>query len=238
MQQNIYQNPGASLLLISQSLIGGYQWANNTSYTVGQIVSSGVAWFLCNTSHVSPISGTFSGSGDSVNFTQVMVANFTPSGIAHGTGWQSLMFDRALGVPGAPLPSHYRWRARTKWSWSSGTYTTVIGEQNQLYLITSDGSNVDGLLGATNAAISSALQVSQLQSNCQQFGSVKENTAYSGTGPTTTQELSSGDLFISERFISIAMFNGSASAPLSTDGSTTDHFVILTPYPDAIQTLA
>jgi hypothetical protein len=226
MQQQIYQNPGLPVFFGNiGSGNGGLQtysvYSTSGTYTVGTIVYSAGLYYVVTLAQ--------SGSGTlAANCTQINAYNFTPSNTARGAGWQSAIIDRGVGAQ----PAHYRWRARTKW----GSTAPGVGDSVLVFLITSDGTNIDGELGSTNAAISTAANVAALQGNCQQFGAIKASSA------TQQQELASGDLYISERFFGVAFFvntNNSTNAPIDTDTTAvSDHFIILTPFPDAIQPLA
>jgi hypothetical protein len=151
---------------------------------------------------------TFQSSGGS--------AVLTPTSVAAGAGRISAQFDRGAGAQ----PALYRWRAFTKWLASP-----AVGDQLRLYLVTSDGTNQDGNgLGTADAAVASE---AELSANCQQFGSVIAGAAASQT------EAQSGFVEIRERYISVAIWDGSATKALTA--TATDTAISLTPWPDQIQ---
>jgi hypothetical protein len=139
---------------------------------------------------------------------------FTPQNEAAGKGRISDPWDRGAGSQ----PARYKWRLRTRWA-----ATATAGNSVRVYLVTSDGTNADGTLSATDAELTSELP---LVNNCQFIGAV--------VSPAVDQvEVSSGVCIIHDRYVQVAVWNGSATKAL-TD-TETDHILTLTPIPDDIQ---
>lgn len=71
--------------------------------------------------------------------------SFTPKNLATGAGWVSARYDRGAGVA---FPERYILRGKTKVA-AAATLGTIL----TMYLVQSDGTNADGALGTTNAAL-------------------------------------------------------------------------------------
>lgn len=142
----------------------------------------------------------------------------TLSAVAAGAGWISVQWDRGAGAK----PATYSWVATTKW-----VASPVVGEQLRLYKIAGDGTFVAGNFGTASATVAAEAAA---KGNCEQFGSVQ------ATAAASQLEVNFGEVRIVTRYVSIMAWNGSAAKALTT--STTDHVIILTEIPDAIQPLA
>jgi hypothetical protein len=117
----------------------------------------------------------------------------------------------------------YRVRATIK---VKGDHATVAGDAVELYLCTSDGTNIDGTMGASDAALTT-----DKRRNLQFIGCVVVDVAATAaTVFTATFEIS-----IYERYISIGVWNGTTD---STNATANASLVVLTPYPDDIQAAA
>ena len=153
---------------------------------------------------------TFSGSGGTILWT--------PQAIAGGNGRISSVWDRGAGS----LPTRYLWRLTTKWA-----TTPTAGESLRMYLVTSSveetAALTDGGFTFGDATITSE---TELYNNCQAIGSV---IARAAVGPYC----SSGIIYIYERYVAIAGWNGSGSDALTN--TVGDHIFTLTPVPDDIQ---
>lgn len=112
----------------------------------------------------------------------------------------------------------YSWRATFQMATAG-----VIGEEIEIYLSTSDGTNPDGEEGTADAALGSTDSLK----NMQFIGSVVIDTVSTDTDITR-----SGFATIDSRYASVVVFNNTADA-LRTDTSV--HGVTLTPIPPEIQ---
>lgn len=145
---------------------------------------------------------------------QVEDAALTLSALAAGAGRISARYDRGT----AAKTTRYRWRATIQLA-TAGT----IGEAFDIYASTSDGTSPDGEEGTADAALSS---VNKLK-NLIYLGSIITDTVSTNTNITA-----SGEIEISERYLSIVVWNGTTDA-LRTDTSV--HHVTLTPVAPQIQ---
>lgn len=135
--------------------------------------------------------------------------------LAHAAGRISKQVDRGTGSKPA------RHRVRCCFAFEA-THTIVVGETVAVYLATSDGTNIDGTVGAIDAALT-AVQCN----NLQLIGLVVVDVVAVDTKITATF-----DCYIHERYYSVGVYN-----------STTDHMaahndvstITITPYPDEIQ---
>jgi hypothetical protein len=140
-------------------------------------------------------------------------ADITLQNLAAGAGRISVQVDRGAG-------SHarlYKWRAKMPFETAP-----VVGEYVFLYIAESDGTDVDGLVGAVDAALTAAQAA-----NLQEIGIVRVQTTDVDTAFTA-----SGYCLISERYFSVGVFN-SAADNLQNDANTAT--VTLTPVPDELQ---
>jgi hypothetical protein len=149
---------------------------------------------------------TFRGSGGTITIT--------PQNEAAAKGRISNSWDRGVGAQ----PVRYKWRMRTRWA-----ATAVSGESLRIYLVTSDGANPDGTLSAADAELTSE---TPLLNNCQFIGAVV-------SAGVSQVEVSSGVCLIHDRYVQVAVWNGSTTKALTN--TETDHVFTLTPIPDDIQ---
>ena len=139
----------------------------------------------------------------------------TLNNLAHAAGRISKQVDRGAGSKPA------RHRVRCCFAFEA-THTIVLGETVPVYLATSEGTNIDGTVGAIDAALTS----DQCR-NLYLIGVVVVDVVAVDTKITATF-----DCYIHERYYSIGIYN-----------STTDHMaahndvstITVTPYPDEIQ---
>lgn len=139
----------------------------------------------------------------------------TLNNLAHAAGRIGDQWDRGTGSKPA------RYRVRCCFAFEA-THTIVVGETVAVYLATSDGTNIDGTVGAVDAALTAAQC-----NNLQLIGLVVVDVVSKDAKITATF-----DCWIHERYVSPGVFN-----------NTTDHFqadndastITFTPYPDEIQ---
>ena len=148
----------------------------------------------------------FRGSGGTVTLT--------PQNEGAGKGRVSNPWDRGAGSQ----PARYKWRMRTRWA-----ATPAAGDTLRIYLVTSDGTNPDGTVSATDAELASE---TSLLNNCQFIGSVV-------SAGVDQVEVGSGVCMIHDRYVQVAVWNGSAAKALTN--TEADHILTLTPIPDDIQ---
>lgn len=139
---------------------------------------------------------------------------FTPQNVSNGAGRISAQYDRGSGSK----PAVYEWRAKTKAA-AGLTAGTILS----IYLSTSDGTVQDGNLGTSDAGVSSAAKLN----NLQRVGSISADSTSSGE-----PQYASGFVTIVARYVSVVWFNSFGQALTNTAG---DHEFILTPVPDEIQ---
>ena len=143
---------------------------------------------------------------------QAETAALTLSALAAGAGRISARHD--FSVTGS---RRFEWRATFQMATAG-----VVGEEIEIWLSTSDGTNPDGENGTADAA----LTVAKL-ANMYYLGSVVVDTT-----STDTDITASGTFELDARYASVVVFNNTADA-LRT--STTVHGVKITPVPDEIQ---
>jgi hypothetical protein len=136
-------------------------------------------------------------------------ATFTLSNRTAGTGQVSARYDRGTGSHAAL----YKWRCTIQL-----TGTNVVGEMIEWYIATSDGTNPDGEIGTTDAALTT-----DKRKNLFFIGATTVDQTTTNTNMTA-----SGVVAIPDRYISLAMWNGTA-LPTKTD--TAVHHCSLTPIP-------
>lgn len=134
--------------------------------------------------------------------------------LAYAAGRISDRVDRGAGS----LPQDYRWKAVIQWETAP-----VVGEYAEIYVSESDGTNEDGNVGTTDAALTSGQK-----SNLRLIGVVKAQTT-----DVATDFIASGVFTIDERYFSIGVWNASAGDNLeNTDDAS---WVEVTPIPPEIQ---
>lgn len=153
---------------------------------------------------------TFKDSGGTVVMTL--------QNLAHAAGRISAQWDRGAGA----LPMRYRIRCVFP---LQATHTAVLGEVIEVYIATSDGTDVDGTVGVADAALTT-----EKRRNLTLIGSVLVDVV---TGDAKLTGTFTVELF--ERYVSIGVWN-----------ATTDHlqddanacYITATPYSDDIQAAA
>ena len=162
---------------------------------------------MANKVYVNPETAiTFKASGGDVVFTNTSVAN--------AAGRISAQWDRGSGAK----PARYVWRAHTK----AGA-ALAVGNALEIYFATSDGTDVDGNQGTSDAAFSAA----DKRRNLQFVGLVVADSTSNGE-----VQIASGVVEIYTRYVSVVWWNGLGQTLSSTAG---DHTFTLTPVPDEIQ---
>ena len=146
---------------------------------------------------------------------------WTPQNEALGKGRISAVWDRGAGAH----PLRYLWRMRTRW-----VATAAAGDMMRLYLIqasaAADPSQTDGGFTFGDAELSSEVALYQ-------------QTQYLGlviSSGVSQVESSSGGCEIYERYVGIAMWNGSGTKALTN--TVTDHIFTLTELPDEVEAAA
>jgi hypothetical protein len=138
--------------------------------------------------------------------------------LAHGAGVISDQWDRGTGS----LPGFYRVRCCFAFE---ATHTIVVNERVDIYIATSDGTNIDGTVGATSAALT-AVQCT----NLQKIGSVIVDVVSKDAKITATF-----DVMLHERYVSVGVFNNTSDhCQADNDAST----ITFTSYADDIQAAA
>lgn len=162
---------------------------------------------MANKIYVAPETAvSFKASGGTVTFT--------PKNVANAAGRISAQWDRGSGS----VPGRYYWRAHTKFQ--AGL---TVGNALEIYFATSDGTDVDGNQGTSDAAFSAA----DKRRNLHYVGSVVADSTSSGE-----VQIGSGVVEIYTRYVSVVWWNASGQTLTNTDG---DHTFTLTPVPDEIQ---
>jgi hypothetical protein len=141
-------------------------------------------------------------------------AVLTLQNLGFGAGRVSARYDRGAGS----LPQHYHWRAVMQFETAP-----ALNEQVEIYLFESDGTYMDGTLGTSDAALTSAKRV-----NGKLIGVVIVDTT-----SVTTDIVASGTCMISERYISVGVWNASAGDNLENTSNASR--VNLTPIPPELQ---
>jgi hypothetical protein len=149
---------------------------------------------------------SFRGSGGTITFA--------PQNEGAGRGRISNQWDRGAGSQ----PARFKWRMKIRWA-----ATAASGDTLRIYLVTSDGTNPDGTLSASDAELTSE---TPLLNNCQFIGAVVSAGA-------SQVEVSSGVCLIHDRYVQAAVWNGSATKALTN--TETEHILTLIPIPDDIQ---
>ena len=139
---------------------------------------------------------------------------FRPMNVGNGAGRISARWDRGAGAK----PGWYKWRAKTK-----AASALTVGNQLEIYLATSDGTNADGNQSTTDAAFSAG----DKRRNLQPIGTLNADSATNGE-----PQIGSGVIFIADRYVSVVWWNAFGVA---LSGTATDHEFSLTPIPDEIQ---
>lgn len=153
--------------------------------------------------------------GTAVHFNGTVGADvaFSMEAVANNAGRVSAQYD--LGA--SARPDMYEWRCNCKWQ-----ATPTKGGALRLYLAQGDGTDVDGDVGTSDAALGSEDQVV----NLHDIGNVIVETA------NTTKMVASGVCVITSRYVSVVGLNKGGATLNATDS---EFDFVLTPIPDQIQ---
>jgi hypothetical protein len=154
---------------------------------------------------------TFKDSGGTVVITLQNLANTV--------GRISAQWDRGAG---ASLPIRHRVRCVFPFQ---ATHTVVVGTWVSVYMATSDGTNIDGTVGAADAALTANQAL-----NLKLIGIVVVDAVAADQKITGTF-----DVDIYERYVSIGVMNNTADH-LQDDANAC--IITITPYPEDIQAAA
>ena len=162
---------------------------------------------MANKIYVAPETAiVFKASGGDVTFT--------PKNVANGAGRRSAQWDRGSGSK----PARYVWRVHTK-----AAAGLTVGNALEVYFATSDGTDVDGNQGTTDAAFSAA----DKRRNLRYVGSVIADDTTNGE-----VQIASGVVEIYTRYVSVVWWNAFGQTLTNVDA---DHTFSLTPVPDEVQ---
>lgn len=162
---------------------------------------------MANKIYIDPEAAiTFKASGGTVLFT--------PTSVANNAGRISTQWDRGAGA----VPSRYIWRAHTKFA-----AALAVPASLEIYFATSDGTDVDGNQGTTDAAFSAA----DKRRNLQFVGTINADSTSNGE-----VQIASGVVEIFARYVSVVWWNAMGQALTGTAG---DHTFSLTAVPDEVQ---
>ena len=141
-------------------------------------------------------------------------AVITLANLGFGAGRVSAQYDRGAGSK----PMRYKWKAVMQW-----TASPVVGEVAELNVAESDGTYIDGNVGAADAAF-----LTGVKADLTLIGLVGV-TAASGA----TNMIASGVCHIWERYFSVGVWNASAAKNLQNTANVS--LIVFTPMPDEIQ---
>jgi hypothetical protein len=142
----------------------------------------------------------------------------TLNNLANGVGRISKQWDRGAGSQ----PDLYRVRCSFAFE---ATHTIVVGERINVFLATSDGTNVDGTVGTSDAALTANQAL-----NLRQIGVVVVDVVSKDAKITATF-----DCLICERYVSVGVLNNTSDHMQADNDANT---ITLTPYPSDIQAAA
>jgi hypothetical protein len=138
----------------------------------------------------------------------------TLNNLAASTGGRiSDRVDRGAGS----LPREYRWKAVIQFETAP-----VVGEYVEIYLSQSDGTNEDGNVGTSDAALTAAVVA-----NLDLIGIVKVQTT-----DAASDMIASGSFMIDERYFSIGVINKTVDNLKATNDLS---WVEVTPMPCEVQ---
>lgn len=140
-------------------------------------------------------------------------AQITLSALATVTGRISARYDRGAGAHSG----YYSWRCTM-----TLTGTNVVDAVIELYIATSDGTNPDGQIGSSDAALTTSKRKNLKPIGVLIVDQTTTNTAMTG----------SGVFFVPERYFSLGVWNAT-TLPLQT--STSAHTCLITPIPFEMQ---
>jgi hypothetical protein len=141
--------------------------------------------------------------------TSTNKALLTLTALAAGVGRVSAQYDRSA----AAHAGWYKWRC-----WASLNGTPTVGNTIEYYLVTSDGTRIDGEVGTADAALTVEKRRNLQPPMILQVDQTTTNITM------TTSTL----VYVPDRYISIAVWN-SSGLPFET--STTKHGCNLIPMP-------
>lgn len=134
--------------------------------------------------------------------------------LAFGAGRVSAQYDRGAGS----LAQLFHWRAVVQFETAA-----IVGETVEIYLFESDGTYMDGTLGTSDAALGT-----DKRRNGKLIGTVVADTT-----STATNIVASGLCLITERYVSVGVWNGSAGDNLENTSNASR--INLTPVPPELQ---
>lgn len=179
------------------------------------LVWSSVVWAAPSKQYTTPgVPYTFADAGQTPAGGGTLV-QMTFSNLPTQQGRVSTRIDKGAGAQ----PSIWEARCRI-----SLTGTNVLGQDLQYYIASSDGTDIDNGLSATDANFTSV----DSRRNLRYIGSL---VVYQTT-TNTTMYASFNGIYIPSRYFSVVIFNNTT---LSTETSTTKHRCVLTPQPFEMQ---
>lgn len=134
--------------------------------------------------------------------------------LGFGAGRISAQYDRGAGSK----PMRYSWKAKLQFETAA-----AVGELVEIYLAQSDGTYVDGVLGTSDAALTT-----DKRRNLDMIGVVVVDTT-----STATDIVASGICYIWQRYFSVGVWNASAGDNLENTANA--NVIIFTPIPDEVQ---
>jgi len=134
--------------------------------------------------------------------------------LAFGVGRISAQYDRGAGSK----PALYKWKGVFQFETAP-----IVGERVEIYIAESDGTYIDGNVGAADAAL-----VAAAKPNLKLIGIVTVQTT-----DVATNFIASGLCTIYERYFSVGVWNASAGDNLENTANV--NLVTLTPMPDEVQ---
>lgn len=146
---------------------------------------------------------------DSGGTTAITLAN-----LGFGAGRVSARHDRGAGSQ----PLEFEWRAIMQFETAP-----IVGEIVEIWLFQSDGTYADGVIGTSDAA---------LTSDARRNGLLIGRVVAQSTS-TATDNIASGLCKISSRYFSVGVWNGSAGDNL--ENTSNANKIIFTPIPYEVQ---
>ncbi len=134
--------------------------------------------------------------------------------LGYGAGRISAQYDRGAGSK----PMRYSWKAKLQFETAP-----AVGELVEIYLAQSDGTYVDGVLGTSDAALTT-----DKRRNLDLIGVVVVDTT-----STATDIVASGVCYIWQRYFSVGVWNASAGDNLENTANA--NVIIFTAIPDEVQ---
>lgn len=140
-------------------------------------------------------------------------ALMTLTALGAGAGRVSAQYDRTA----AAHAGWYKWRC-----WASLNGASTVGQSIEYYIITSDGTRIDGEVGTADAALTV-----EKRRNLTLMGIVTVDQTTTNVTMTT-----SGFVYVPDRYISLGTWNATS---LAFEASTTKHGCNLIPMPPELQ---